>query len=305
MEDAFWNRSPGLTLNTSHQVNNKFTLSGNPYIRYIRSDTINPNLSNNSYDESLYNLRAGDIAALNGAGYSGFPTTGNATTEPFPYWRCLGEAYSHNEPIEKCDANVTREWTHEHNYGVSGQATWKVERNAFTAGAAFDGSGITFQQAVQYEYLNPDRVSITLIPCYEDGTNNSNGIPVDGRVNLHGVVRTPSIYFTDTLNLGRFALTVSGRYNHEHLQNFDRIEGSILGAEASDGGRASLNGDYVFQRFNPSVGLTYNAGKAVTLYFSYSEANRAPTTIELVAPTRITRVRCRTPCRVIRLSTRS
>jgi outer membrane receptor protein involved in Fe transport len=281
VEDAFWNHSPSLTLNAGHQVNSALTLSGNAYFRYIRSDTVNPNLSNNSYDESLYNLSAGDIAALTAAGYSGFPTTGNATTEPFPYWRCLGEAYSHNEPIEKCDANVTREWTHEHNYGVSGQATLKTRRNSLTLGAAFDGSGITFQQAVQYGYLNPDRVTITLIPFFEDGTNNSNDIPVDGRVNLHGVVRTPSVYFTDTLNLGRFTFTVSGRYNHEHLQNFDRIGGSILGSDGSDGGRGSLNGDYVFQRFNPSAGLAFNSGRFATLYFNYSEASRAPTTIEL------------------------
>lgn len=281
VEDAFRNRSPALTLNTSHQVNSALTLSGNAYFRYIRSDTINPNLSNNSFDESLYNMSAGDIAALNAAGYYGFPTTGNGTTQPFPFWRCLGEAYSHNEPIENCDANVTREWTHEHNYGFSSQATWRTRGNSLSLGAAFDGSGVTFQQGVQYGYLNPDRITITLIPFYEDGTNNSNGVPVDGRVNLHGAVKTPSIYFTDTLNLRRFTFTVSGRYNHEHLQNFDRIPGSILGANGSDGGRGSLNGDYVFQRFNPSAGVTFNTGKVATLYFSYSEANRAPTTIEL------------------------
>ncbi len=279
--DAFWNRSPSSTLNLSHQLTSKLTLSGNAYFRYIRSDTTNPNLNNNSFDESLYNLSAGDTAALTAAGYSGFPTTGNATTEPFPYWRCLGEAYSHNEPVEKCDATVTREWTHEHNYGFTGQATWKTERNTFTAGAAFDGSGVTFQQAVQYGYLNPDRVTITTIPFYEDGTNNSNDVPVDGRVNLHGIVRTPSVFFTDTFKAGRFTFTVSGRYNHEHLQNLDRIPGSIPGANGSDGGRGSLNGDYVFQRFNPSAGLTYSPARFATLYFNYSEANRAPTTIEL------------------------
>lgn len=281
VQDTFKNRSPALTLNIGHEVNSRLVLSGNAYLRYVRSDTVNPNLNNNSFDESLYKMSKGDIAALTAAGYSGFPTTGDATTQPFPFWRCLGEAYSHNEPIEKCDANVTQEWTHQHNYGFSGQATWRTERNSFTAGAAFDGSGVTFQQGVQYGYLNPDRVSITLIPFYEDGTNNSNDVPVDGRVNLHGVVRTPSVYFTDSLKLGKFTFTVSGRYNHEHLQNFDRILGSILGASGSDGGRGSLNGDYVFQRFNPSAGVTYNPGKIATLYFSYSEANRAPTTIEL------------------------
>lgn len=279
--DAFWNRSPALTLNAGYQVNSALTLSGNAYFRYIRSDTINPNLNSNSFDESLYNMSAGDIAALTAAGYAGFPTTGNATTEPFPFWRCLGEAYSHNEPVEKCDATVTREWTYEHNYGFNVQAAWRTGGNTFSVGTAWDGSGVTFQQTVQYGYLNPDRVTITTIPFYEDGTNNSNGVPVDGRVNLHGTVKTPSVYLTDTLKLGRFAFTVSGRYNHEHLQNFDRIPGSILGANGSEGGRPSLNGDYVFQRFNPSAGLTFRAAGAVTLYFSYSEANRAPTTIEL------------------------
>lgn len=281
IQDAFWNRSPALTLNAGHQVNSALTLSGNAYFRYIRSDTINPNLNSNSFDESLYNMSAGDIAALTAAGFSGFPTTGTATTEPFPFWRCLGEAYSHNEPIEKCDATVTREWTHQHNYGFSGQANWRNRGNSFTAGAAFDGNGITFQQGVQYGYLNPDRISITLIPFFEDGTNNSNNILVDGRVNLHGVVRTPGVYFTDTLKYRKFAFTVSGRYNHEHLQNFDRIPGSIAGANGSEGGRGSLNGNYVFQRFNPSAGLTFNPGRDITLYFNYSEANRAPTTIEL------------------------
>jgi outer membrane cobalamin receptor len=52
VEDAFWNHSPSLTLNAGHQVNSALTLSGNAYFRYIRSDTVNPNLSNNSYDES-------------------------------------------------------------------------------------------------------------------------------------------------------------------------------------------------------------------------------------------------------------
>ena len=280
--DANWNRSPALTLNSAHQVSRTLTLSGNAYFRYVRSDSINPNLNGNSFDESLYQPSAGDIAALKAAGYTGYPTSGaNASNTPFPFWRCIGEALSFNEPIEKCDATITRGWTHEHNYGFSGQALWKTRGNSFILGASWDGSGVTFQQSTQFGYLNPDRISITSVPFFADGTSNSNGTPVDSRVNLHGTVNTPSFYLADTLSVGRWTFTASGRYNHEHLQNFDRIPGSILGANGSDGGRGSLNGDYIFHRFNPSAGLTFNTGKVANLYFSYSEANRAPTTIEL------------------------
>jgi len=279
--DINWNRSPFLTLNVNHEVNSNFQLSGNAYFRYIRTDTTNPNLNSNSLSESLYNLTAGDIAALKAAGYVGFPTTGNATTEPFPFWRCIAQALQFAEPGEKCDANIVREYDHQHNYGVSGQASWRFGHHRISAGAAWDGNGVTFQQTTQFGYLNADRISITTIPFYADGSPNSNNVPLDKRVNLHGTVNTPGIFATDTFTINKWTFTVSGRYNHEHLQNYDRIPGFILGAQGSDGGRGSLNGDYVFQRFNPSAGLTYNPGRLATLYFNYSEANRAPTTMEL------------------------
>lgn len=43
----------------------------------------------------------------------------------------------------------------------------------------------------------------------------------------------------------------------------------------------SLDGQYVFNRFNPSAGLTFSPNRFVNLYSSYSESSRAPTSIEL------------------------
>src|SRR5581483_1141658 len=40
-------------------------------------------------------------------------------------------------------------------------------------------------------------------------------------------------------------------------------------------------GDNNYRRFNPSVGVTYNPFTAVNFYANYSQANRAPTSIEL------------------------
>ena len=42
-----------------------------------------------------------------------------------------------------------------------------------------------------------------------------------------------------------------------------------------------INGNYTFSRFNPVVGLTYKILPEMTFYTGYSEANRAPTPLEL------------------------
>jgi outer membrane receptor protein involved in Fe transport len=46
-------------------------------------------------------------------------------------------------------------------------------------------------------------------------------------------------------------------------------------------GPGSLTGDYVFQRFNPAVGITWSPFSTVNAYARYSQGSRAPTSIEL------------------------
>ncbi len=275
--DITWNRSPSFNLSVRHNLTGKLTLSGNAYFRYIRADTTNGDINSESFDESLYNLSTADINALSAAGYSGFPTTGNATTEPFPYWRCIAQGLEHDEPIEKCTGIITNTFTKQHNYGLSGQASWLVSHNHITVGSAWDRSSMIFQQASQFGYLNPDRVTVTAINSFADGSTNEDGVPVDTRVNLKGLISTFSLYATDTLNVGKnLTLTFSGRYNRTPIDNIDRLSPALVA-----GTRGSLNGQYVFERFNPAAGLTYNATRFASLYFSYSEASRAPTAIEL------------------------
>ena len=72
------------------------------------------------------------------------------------------------------------------------------------------------------------------------------------------------------------ALTISGRYNHTGIQNIDRLPPATVA-----GSRGSLNGQSDYQRFNPAIGLTYGLEKYASVYASYSEASRAPTSIEL------------------------
>jgi outer membrane receptor protein involved in Fe transport len=274
--DATWNRSPSVNLSVKHAATSNLTFSGNAYFRYIRADTTNGDINDDSFDQSLYNLSAGDIAALTAAGYKNFPTTGNSTTQPFPSLRCIAQGLEFDEPSEKCTGIITNTFDKQNNYGLSGQLSWLVKHNHFTAGAAWDRSSIIFQQASQFGYLNPDRVTITPINSFADGSTNQDGVPVDTRVDLRGLTNTASLYATDTLTVGKsLAFTFSGRYNHTSIDNADRLPIDPTG------GRGSLNGNYTFDRFNPAVGVTYTPSRFAGVYFSYSEASRAPTAIEL------------------------
>ncbi len=66
------------------------------------------------------------------------------------------------------------------------------------------------------------------------------------------------------------SLTAGGRYNLAKIVTAD-----VLGTSPD------INGNYTFSRFNPVVGLTYKILPEMTFYTGYSEANRAPTPLEL------------------------
>ena len=274
--DITWNRSPSLNLIVRHSLTNNLSLTGNAYFRYIRSDTTNGDINANSFGNDLYDLGPADLQALTAAGYSGFPVSGNAATEPFPYWLCIAQGLELADPSDTCTGIVTKTYTKQHNYGLSGQVSWLARHNRMIAGAGWDRSSMTFQQGSQFGYLNPDRITITPIDAFADGSTDSAGVPVDTRVNLRGRIDTFSLFAMDTINFGRsLTLTVSGRYNRTSLDNIDRLP-----PPAVAGSRGSLNGQYVFERLNPAVGLTY-ATRFANLYAGYSEASRAPTAIEL------------------------
>jgi outer membrane receptor protein involved in Fe transport len=272
--DITWNRSPSLNLSLRRIATPHLSFSGNVYFRYIRADSTNGDLNSESFGQSLYNLSPGDAEALTAAGYSSFPLTGNAATQPFPSLSCIAQGLQLGEPISQCDGLLNNTVTKQNNYGASGQASWLVSRNRLILGAAWDQSSMRFQQASQFAYLNADHLSFTPIPVFLDGSTTQDGAPVDTRVNLHGAIRTPSIYASDTITRGKWNFTFSGRYNRTSVRNIDALP-------ALSGVRGSLNGSYVFGRFNPAAGVTYNASRFATFYFSYSEASRAPTSIEL------------------------
>ncbi len=220
------NRSPFLNLSARHNASSSLMFSGKAYFRYIRTDTFNADLNDDSLDQSVYQPNTAEIQALTAAGYTGFPTSGaNASNTPFPFWRCIAQALLKDGPAEKCNGLLRNTYTKQHNWGATGQLTWLGSplgrHNQFTAGAAWDHSSTGFQQAAQFAYLNPDR-SVSPVAAFLDGSTNQGGAPVDARVNLHGLINTWSLYGMDTCSLGKaLSLTVAGRYNRTTITNRD------------------------------------------------------------------------------------
>lgn len=278
--DITGNRSPYLNFTGRHAFTDNLTFFGNAYYRYISTRTFNGDINEESLDQSLYQPNAAERAALTAAGYTGFPTSGeNASNTPFPYWRCIAQGLLNDEPAEKCNGLLNRTNSQQHNAGFNAQLAWVKnageKRNQFTAGGGWDRSSTAFQSSAQLGYLNPDR-TITPIGSFADGVNggDEDGEPYDTRVDLNGITHTGSLFFSDTFSPNRlWNITVAGRYNHTSIQNRDQIRpGGIEG---------SLDGDHSFQRFNPSFGVTFNPKSLLNLYARYSEASRAPTSIEL------------------------
>jgi outer membrane receptor protein involved in Fe transport len=276
--DRTRNRSLLLNLAASHAPDDDVRLSGNVYYRRIRTATLNGDMNDDSFDQSVYQPGAAERAALAAAGYTGFPSAGaSAANTPFPFWRCIANVLLDDEPAEKCNGMLNRSDTRQQQAGASVQMSLSGKLagrpNGFALGAAFDASRVDFGQSAQFGYLNPDR-SVTPVDFFADGSSfDDDGSPIDARVDLRGRTRTAGVFASDTLSVGALDLTLSGRYNRTTVRNRDRL--------LPGGGPGSLDGDHRFGRFNPAAGATWAVSRVLNLYAGYNEGSRTPTAIEL------------------------
>lgn len=279
--DTTRNQSTLINLTGQHELSDTRLLAGNAYYRTLRSSTFNGDVNDEALGQSVYQLSEDDRNALAGAGYSGYPggTGLNSSNTPFPYWRCLAQVLQQDEPGEKCTGLINRSQTQQHSHGAALQLSmldplWG-QRNQLTVGLSLDAHRSDFSQTSQLGYINPDR-SITGLPAYADGQTGgtADGLPLDNRVHLKGRSTTWSALATNTVSIQeRWHLTVSGRFNRTEVSNRDQIK--------PGGGSGSLDGDHVFQGFNPALGLAFAVQPGLGAYLGYSQSSRTPTAIEL------------------------
>jgi outer membrane receptor protein involved in Fe transport len=166
-----------------------------------------------------------------------------------------------------------RTTTHTTTGGVSLQATNTDQlfghNNRFVVGASFDSSVTNFTASAELGTIGPNFV-VTGSGIFL----GQSGDPVSiGPVSLRTTNQYTGLYALDTFDVTKaFAITAGGRFNVANISLQDQLP-------AQPG--TSLNGNDTYTRFNPIIGGTYKITSALTAYAGYSEANRAPTPLEL------------------------
>jgi outer membrane receptor protein involved in Fe transport len=102
-------------------------------------------------------------------------------------------------------------------------------------------------------------------------------LPQTQTVGLTGKQWTASLFATDTLSLSnKWHLNAGVRYNHTKVDNNDILRGPY-----SDDNKRSLTATDDYKRLNPSIGITHTPTDKLSIFGTYSESSRAPTSIEL------------------------
>jgi outer membrane receptor protein involved in Fe transport len=227
-----------------------WTLDGSVRVRAFRQRTVDGNPTETercAADPGLLCFNDDDVPAngLNGV----------QLANPFPADAVLGQI----------DRTSTRSTT----TGATLQATNNDQlfghNNQFMVGASFDSGVTRFGASAELGTIGPNYVvtgsGIFLGP---------SGDPVSiGPVSLRATNRYTGIYALDTFDVtDAFSISAGGRFNHANIVLQDQIG-------------TDLNGNHTFSRFNPMIGGTYKITPGLTAYAGYSEANRAPTPLEL------------------------
>lgn len=278
--DETANESYLFNLVVSHKLTERISLSANAHYRNIKTRTFNGDLNDEALGQSLYQPNEEEREALEEAGYSGFPESGETQANtPFPQWRCIANGLLNDEPNEKCNGLINRTQSRQHDTGLALQATFTAplasRENQLIVGVSGLKSDARFSQSSQFGYLLGDR-SIAGIDgpgAFADGTQNSEEA-FDSRVDLDGDTTTRGVYFTDTFAVTDAThLTLSGRYDRTTVDNVDGI--------TPVGEPGTLTAKHRFSRFNPALGVTFNPSAAISTYLGYTEGSRAPSAIEL------------------------
>jgi outer membrane receptor protein involved in Fe transport len=241
-------------LNGSHFINDATQLTANTYYRKSKRNTLNGDVNDDFDEEHEYgglnrHVNAAELAAA------------------------LADCALGVDAAESCSGALNTSNTKQKGYGFNAQLAFNQplmnKPNQFIVGGGYDESKTKFTQETVMGLITAAR---SVAPILVNGQEVENE---DAEVNLHGTTKSYNLFATDTLSLNDYVhVTASGRYNHFNVYNKDQMT-------ENDGTNASLTGNHSFRRFSPAVGLSFTPNKDLSVYGSYNEGMRAPTSMEL------------------------
>ncbi|MHC2436046.1 TonB-dependent receptor [Bradyrhizobium sp. USDA 4451] len=233
----------------SHNFSDTWSFQGNAYFRGFRQSHIDGNGTNVQSCEGGASLCIGD----------GLPIFGSAGGPSVP--NTLGDAF-----LGELDRNRAAT----NSFGGTAQLT-NSDRlfghdNHVVMGVSVDHGNTKFTAASELATIDPSNLFVT-------GTGIFINQPDAGLspVDLRATNTYAGVYLTDTFDVtNKFSVTAGGRFNFAQIDLQDQTGTNPL-----------LTSSNSFQRFNPVIGGTYKITPNLTAYAGYSEANRAPTPLEL------------------------
>jgi iron complex outermembrane receptor protein len=275
-----------LGLNGKSALTSTWSLQGSAYVREFRQHHIDGNFADNERCSNSASPQFRDHLCL---ADERFPRPSPLTT---PFRDQFALLDQNNNPIpcppgsgNTCDTTpfgtLDRTATRTTTVGASLQATSTRQLfehdNHFVFGGSIDRSTTTFSTDSTLALVNPD-LTVTANPA----------IPGNGAI-IHTLgdigygprsIETHNsyygIYALDTFDVtDRLSATAGARLNILELTVRDRL-----------GNSPDLNSNQTYIRLNPVAGLTYKLAAGPTAYIGYSEANRAPTPLELACSNR-------------------
>jgi outer membrane receptor protein involved in Fe transport len=289
------NESHLLNLGWEHYFNDNVAFTGNTYYKNIKTKTYNGDVNDEAFS-SIPNLTltAGQQNTASGSPLGTYPSAGYSGAANLAYCIANNTGSASQEATEKCNGMINRTSTNQESVGAFAQVsvnnTLFNRPNTTLVGGGYEFSKSHFIQSAEFGSLQSGGgVLGSGYYATEYRTYPSNGDDVmdDRGANLKNEINTWSLFGADTLTLTDKAfLSASARYNHTDVkardQNIHHVwnnsTNTITSAIDED---ASLSGDHVFQRLNPSLGLTFKPVEGLVTYGNYNEGSRAPSAMEL------------------------
>ena len=258
-----------IQLNGTTSLSDNLSIQTNIYGRYLGQKHVDGNDSD--FEECDDDTSSPGKLCLESDGFGG--GGGQAFANRFVIRNAAGQTIPF---VDTPYGTIDRTSTNIATVGGALQATYDAplfdHGSSLVVGFSFDHSDIRFASNSTLGYINPAlQVGLnTAVPgsgeiIHTTGQVGYAPVALDATTDYYGIFGAETFDITD-----RLSATVGLRINIIDINTHDNT-----------GSAPELNGDNIYTHASPQAGLAYRLGNGVTTYAGYSQANRAPTPLEL------------------------